>query len=131
MKLLIGIATLVALATVVGAQQMPEGCNTDLDFAQVIAAQARADGDRWSFSATVRHNDEGWDHYADEWRVEDLQTGEVYGVRTLYHPHDDEQPFTRSLSGVQIPAGVDRVLVRAKCNVHGYGGCGVVVDLRP
>ena len=41
---------------------------------------------------------------------------------TLLHSHVDEQPFTRSLSGVAIPAGVSRVILRAHDLVHEFGG---------
>jgi len=34
----------------------------------------------------------------------------------------DLQPFTRSLSGVQIPDGIKQVVVRGHDSVHGYGG---------
>jgi hypothetical protein len=74
-----------------------------------------------SFHVAVRHADEGWDHYADEWRILDGDGGEL-GKRVLHHPHVDEQPFTRSLSGIAILAGVSEVTVEAHCNVDGYGG---------
>jgi hypothetical protein len=41
------------------------------------------------------------------------------GVRVLYHPHVHEQPFTRGLSGVEVPAGLKRVRIRAHDKVHG------------
>ena len=44
------------------------------------------------------HPDTGWDDYADGWRVLDMDGNEL-GMRVLHHPHVDEQPFTRSLSG--------------------------------
>jgi hypothetical protein len=47
----------------------------------------------------------------------------------LYHPHEDEQPFTRSLAGVVIPAGVRQVKVRARDSVHGYGKQEFLVDI--
>ncbi|GHB39595.1 hypothetical protein GCM10007094_31350 [Pseudovibrio japonicus] len=80
------------------------------------------------FDVTVRHGDEGWDHYADAWEVLS-EDGTVLGTRTLLHPHVDEQPFTRSLSGVRVPAGQSRVVVRARDSVHGYGGETVSVEL--
>ena len=40
-----------------------------------------------------------------------------------------EQPFTRSLGSIEIPDTVEKVLVRARCNVHGYGPRTVMVDL--
>ncbi len=96
--------------------------------ADVIAAEATRSGDAWRFSATVRHGDEGWAHYADAWRVVGPD-GTVHGVRELLHPHVTEQPFTRSLSGVVIPEHVDRVTVEARDSVHGWGGATVEVIL--
>ena len=53
----------------------------------------------------------------------------MLGTRVLLHPHDKEQPFTRSLSGVAIPAGTDRVRLRAHDSVHDYGGAEMTVEL--
>lgn len=74
-----------------------------------------------SFHVAVRHDDTGWDHYADHWRVLGPDGAEL-GKRVLHHPHVDEQPFTRSLSGVSIPEGVSEVTVEAHDSVHEYGG---------
>lgn len=98
--------------------------------ADVVAAEARRQGESWTFEATVRHADEGWGHYADAWRVVGPD-GSVYGTRELLHPHVDEQPFTRSLSGVAIPEGVSTVTVEARDSVHGWGGATVEVTLPP
>ena len=98
--------------------------------ADVLAVDVTAAGEGYRVAATVRHADEGWDHYADRFEVV-TPDGEILGVRTLHHPHVDEQPFTRSLSGVVVPAGLDRVVVRARDSVHGYGGETVEVTLPP
>ncbi|WP_340109349.1 hypothetical protein [Pikeienuella sp. HZG-20] len=87
--------------------------------AEVVAAAAAREGATWRFDVAIRHEDEGWDHYADAWRVVGPD-GAVYGERTLLHPHVDEQPFTRSLTGVRIPDGVGTVLIEAHDNVHGW-----------
>jgi len=89
--------------------------------ADVIDAQATQSGAAWRFDVTVRHADEGWDHYADAWRVTGPD-GTVLGTRTLLHPHVGEQPFTRSLSGVSIPDDVEKVTIEAHDSVHGWGG---------
>lgn len=89
--------------------------------ADVIDAEASCSGGICTISTTVRHGDTGWDHYADAWRVL-APDGTEIGKRVLYHPHVNEQPFTRSLSGVKVPAGVDHVLIEAHDKVHGYGG---------
>lgn len=86
----------------------------------VVATQAR---DGWTFAVTVRHADDGWDHFADGWKVF-AENGTELGYRELLHPHDTERPFTRSQSGVVVPDGTDgteRVIVRAHDNVHGWG----------
>jgi hypothetical protein len=85
-------------------------------------------GDMWDFYVTVRHDDTGWDHYADWWRVT-TPDGEEIAKRELQHPHVDEQPFTRSLEGVRIPEGVTSIVVEAHDKVHGYGGKKVTVDI--
>ena len=90
--------------------------------ADVIEVEVKkTGGDTYFFKVTVRHADEGWDHYANKWDVV-APDGSVLGTRTLYHPHVDEQPFTRSLSDVKIPASVTEVTVRAHDSVHEYGG---------
>ena len=50
-------------------------------------------------------------------------------TRTLLHPHVDEQPFTRSLTGITIPEGTDEVVVRAHDSVHGNGGAELRVQV--
>ena len=91
------------------------------DPAEIVAAEASRAGGAWSFSVTLRHADTGWDDYADGWRVVGPD-GAVLGTRRLAHPHVEEQPFTRSLSGVAIPPGTDRVEIEASTSVTGWGG---------
>ena len=107
---LISAAALAGEADVVGARAEPVGNGT------------------WRFHVTVRHADEGWNHYADGWDVL-APDGTVLGTRKLLHPHETEQPFTRSLSGVRIPAGITEVRLRAHDSVHGHGGAEFTVKL--
>ena len=97
--------------------------------ADVLNVEITHSGDeRYRVTVTVRHADEGWDHYADQWRVV-APDGTVLGTRTLHHPHETEQPFTRSLGGVSIPADVDEVTVAARDSVHGRGGETMTVQV--
>ena len=97
--------------------------------ADVVEVKVEKTGkELYRFEVTVRHGDEGWKHYADKWDVV-APDGTVIGTRTLYHPHVNEQPFTRSLSGVKIPAAITKVTVRAHDSVHAYGGATVTVAL--
>jgi hypothetical protein len=97
--------------------------------ADVIAVEITRMGDgTYRFDVTVGHDDAGWAHYADKWQVLDLN-GTVLGERVLLHPHDNEQPFTRSLAGVKISDGTGSVIVRAHDKMHGWGGKELKVDL--
>lgn len=97
--------------------------------ADVIAATAVETGAGvWRIEATVRHADEGWDHYANNFEVL-APDGSVLAVRTLAHPHVNEQPFTRSVGGVAIPDGMAYVTIRARDSVHEYGGAEFKLDL--
>lgn len=82
----------------------------------------------YAFDVTVRHADAGWAHYADRWEVTGSD-GAVYGARILAHPHDNEQPFTRSQGGIAIPAETKKVIIRAHDLVHGFGGKEMMVEL--
>ncbi len=97
--------------------------------ADVLTVDAISTGpDTFQFTVTVRHDDKGWDHYANKWDVV-APDGTVLATRTLHHPHDNEQPFTRSLGGVKISAGITTVTIRAHDSVHGYGGKTIAVRL--
>lgn len=94
---------------------------------EVVSVVATPSAAGWRFDVAVRHGDTGWEHYADAWEVR-LPSGEVLGTRALLHPHETEQPFTRSLTGVAIPEDAAQVEVRARDSVHGWGEA-VTVDL--
>jgi len=83
-------------------------------------------GSSWTFHVTLKHNDTGWSHYADAWQVVD-EDGKVLGKRVLYHPHENEQPFTRSLSGVNVPEDAI-IYVEAHDKVHGWSKDRVKID---
>ncbi len=91
-------------------------------------ATARQTGTTWTISVTLSHPDTGWDHYADGWRVE-APDGTELGFRELLHPHVNEQPFTRSLSGVTLPDDVTELRIRARCNVDGWADETYTLDL--
>lgn len=88
------------------------------DPAEVVQAQAKKTGGTWRFDVTILHADSGWDHYVDGWVVL-APDGTKLGSRPLAHPHENEQPFTRSVSGISIPAGLDHVFIVGNCNVDG------------
>ena len=95
---------------------------------EIEAVRAQRDGETWRFDVTLSHPDTGWDHYADGWRVLDMAGNEL-GLRVLAHPHVQEQPFTRSLSGVKIPKETRQVQVQARCLVDGWNAWTTVISL--
>ncbi len=100
----------------------PEEC------AHVVDVSVQASAGTFSFDVTVRSRDTGWDKYADAWEVR-APDGTVLGVRELLHPHENEQPFTRSLRDVEIPESLREVTVAARDSVVGFCGDTVTVQL--
>lgn len=124
-----GLPRIIATAVLAAAFMLDMSSSALAGEADVVAAQyAKAADGSYRFDVTVRHADAGWDHYADKWQVIGAD-GAVYGERVLVHPHDNEQPFTRSQSGIVVPDSVKSVTVRAHDKVHGWGGAELAVDL--
>ncbi|MEE8291672.1 MAG: hypothetical protein V3R80_09340 [Candidatus Tectomicrobia bacterium] len=99
------------------------------DDVKILAADFHSSGgNRWSLNVTLKHGDTGWDHYADNWRVVDGK-GNLLGDRVLYHPHVEEQPFTRGLGGVKVSEGITTVYIEAHDKVHGWTPNRLKVDL--
>jgi hypothetical protein len=99
------------------------------DYAHVLGTRwQQTDTDTYTVHATVRHDDNGWDNYANIFQVVPVGDGSQVsnGVRELLHPHDNEQPFTRSQRGVQA---VGRVRLEAADNVEGWGGTTIELML--
>ena len=80
-----------------------------------------ADPNTFSMGATVRHHDQGWDDYADTIVFEGAENGR----RPLLHPHDEEQPFTRSKDNVRADGPVRTY---ALDNVRSGEGSAIVID---
>lgn len=98
-------------------------------FPDVVAVKVRPSGPgRFDFDVTVASPYDTPQRYADAFRVSG-RDGSVYGERKLLHDHADEQPFTRDLYGVAVPAGVRVIVVQARDRVFGYGGRTVEVAL--
>jgi hypothetical protein len=101
----------------------PSGC---ADVINVVVTPE--DSGTYRFDVTVRSPDTGEEKYADLWEVRGPD-GTVLGERILTHPHVEEQPFTRSQSGISIPDGVSTVTVVARDTVAGFCGEDFEIDV--
>lgn len=120
------IAMTVAMGGIASAQ--PTGTDTQ-KYPDVVAAKAQARGkNRFDFDVTVSSPYDSPQRYADAFRVMSTD-GVSYGERRLLHDHASEQPFTRDLYNVYIPAGIHAVVVQARDRKYGYGGKTVQVAL--
>lgn len=79
-------------------------------------------------SATLSSPYDSPERYSDGWRVVGPD-GEVLAERPLAHDHAGEQPFTRSLSGVEIPIDIIEVTIEGRDQVSGWGGATVTVEV--
>jgi hypothetical protein len=94
----------------------------------IQVAVEKSSNNTYSFSVTILHKDAGWDHYVNKWEIIG-EKGTIMGTRILHHPHVNEQPFTRSLSGIVIPDHIESVRIRAYDSIHEYGGKVITVEL--
>lgn len=90
-------------------------------YPDVVDVQVERSGDTFTFTVTISSPYDSPQRYADGWRVKGPD-GTVYGEHTLAHDHAGEQPFTRTQTGVRIPAGVREVTVEGRDQRFGYGG---------
>jgi len=96
---------------------------------EIIKVVLTSQSGTWRADVTLKHADTGWDHYADAWRLVDEKGNEI-GKRTLYHPHVNEQPFTRSLSGFHIAEDKKIIFVEAHDKKHGWSPNRVKIDMK-
>ncbi|MCZ4316698.1 hypothetical protein O4H66_25120 [Comamonadaceae bacterium G21597-S1] len=126
------LPALVLAATGLGAPAVvaqTAAVASDARFPDVLSAKVRArSANTFDFDVTISSPYDTPQRYADGFRVMRL-SGEVLGERTLWHDHQNEQPFTRDLYGVRIPAGVRQVRIQARDRKYGYGGTSIEVLL--
>lgn len=120
------LAVLLSVFAIVGVM---DGVAADTPKVLDATVEVQANG-LYAFSVTVVHAEDGWSHYVDKWDVVD-ETGKALAVRTLYHPHETNVPFTRSLANVSAPIGARQVTIRAHCSIDGYGESVLIVELPP
>ncbi len=82
----------------------------------------------YAITVQLQHDDIGWEHYADVWRIMD-DKGNILGTRTLLHPHVDEQPFARSLNNIKIDDAFETLYIEAHDTVHGWTQTRLKIDL--
>ncbi len=122
------IAAVVTVAMVALASAQSKGSEGQ-KYPDVVEVKVQARGEnRFDFDVTISSPYDTPQRYADAFRVMNAD-GLVYGERKLLHDHANEQPFTRGLFGVSIPAGVQIVVVQARDQRFGYGGKSVQVAL--
>lgn len=97
---------------------------------KVVNVEAKCNANKvCTFNVTLEHKDTGWKHFANKWEIY-TPDNKLIATRILHHPHVNEQPFTRSLSGVVIPKGLDRVFVKGHDLVHGYSDDSFVYEFK-
>jgi len=80
------------------------------------------------FTVTLKHHDTSWKHYANKFDI--IINNKVIATRILYHPHINEQPFTRFISNVKIPTNTKYITIRGHDLVHKYGGKEFILKLK-
>lgn len=122
-------AMLLAALPLTGAPAVHAQAGAEQKYPDVVDAKVTPrGGNRFDFDVTVSSPYDTPKRYADAFRVIGPQ-GKVYGERKLLHDHAGEQPFTRDLHGVEIPASVRTVTIEARDKMYGYGGRTLDIEL--
>ncbi len=132
--------TLLLLTACTGGQSSPDsggaageetttGQSGGQKYPDVREAELESSGDdTWTLSVTISSPYDSPERYADGWRVL-APNGDVLGKHELMHDHADEQPFTRSQSGLEIPQDVQEITVEGRDLENGYGGETVTIPV--
>ena len=134
-RLLLAVAVLAIVASCdliesrLAGPPVPADERVDDRFPDVLAAELRPrDDGRYDLAVTISSPYDTPARFADGWRVLD-PAGNELGTHQLLHDHASEQPFTRTMRGLHIPAGVDRITVEGRDLQNGYGGTTVSLEV--
>lgn len=97
-------------------------------YPDVIAAELEADDGTYRLAVTISSPYDSAERYASGWRVID-PAGETLAEHRLAHDHADEQPFTRTQTGLEIPGNIEQVTIEGRDLTNGYGGGTVQLDV--
>lgn len=97
-------------------------------YPDVLEAELEPSGDTWNLDVTISSPYDSPERYADGWRVL-APNGTVLGTHELMHDHANEQPFTRTQTGLEIPEDVEEITVEGRDLENGYGGETVTVPV--
>ncbi len=107
----------------------PKEDNSAQEFPDVIDVEVSIESPGvFRFAVTISSPYDTAQRYADAWRII-APDGSVLGIRELLHDHANEQPFTRSLNGVEIPPDIEEVTVEGRDLVNGWGGMTLTVPV--
>ena len=105
------------------------GADARQDYPDVEAVEATlAEDGSLTLAVTLSSPYDTPERYADGWRILTPDGTEV-ATHTLGHDHANEQPFTRTQSGVEVPDGVTELVVEGRDLANGYGGETVTVQV--
>lgn len=125
---LVGGCSTAPAATPAAAPASDAAAVSDQRFPDIVDVEVTGTAPTFSFAVTVSSPYDTPERYADAFRVRG-EDGTEYGVTELTHDHAGEQPSTRALSGVTLPAGVTSVVVEGRDQANGWGGGTRTVDL--
>lgn len=112
-----------------GEETTSSGQSGEQRYPDVRDVELEATGENtYSLSVTISSPYDSPERYADGWRVL-APNGDVLGKHELMHAHENEQPFTRTQTGLEIPQDVEKVTVEGRDLKNGYGGETVTVQV--
>jgi hypothetical protein len=97
-------------------------------FPEVVKVVITERNGSYRFDVTLSSPYDTPERYADAFRVLDAD-GKELGIRVLLHDHAYEQPFTRSLTGVNVPQNTAAVFIEGRDKTYGWSGVLTEVEM--
>lgn len=124
LRVLLMLCLTVLMAANLWADTSPqagEHGTLETKFPTILDVSVKSTGSTFSFTVTISSPYDTHERYADGFRVLDTEGNEM-GLRVLWHDHANEQPFSRSLTGVKIPSDITSVFIEARDKTYGWSG---------
>lgn len=98
------------------------------DEVEILMVKATQLNGLWNLDVTVHHPDAGGDHMLDSVAVF-LPTEEQLATADIPMPSIGADHVTAQLNNIEIPEGVEYIIIRGHCNSDGWTHAGIVIAL--
>jgi hypothetical protein len=95
---------------------------------EILMVKATQSGGLWNLDVTVHHPDASSDHMMDSIAIF-LPTEEQLATADIPMPSIGADHVTTQLNDIEIPEGVEYIIIRGHCSTDGWTHEGIIIAL--